>query len=482
MSSVAVPVVAVLATGVAASALVWCLSLLELARRRAHAVRELTQRVRLLEAARETHATPAVRTPSGTPSGTRAAAQAAPDAVLAHAQAQKLEALGRVTAGVAHDFANLLTAIHGYADFLLADMPREDPRREDAREIKRTATRASALTGQLLAFTRRRESHARLLDLGAVVTDTEGMLHRLVGESVTLQVQTGDAPLLVRADPGQMEQVLLNLVVNASDAMPDGGALTIAMRSLRVPAEHAPDTAAGPLPPGDWVALSVRDTGTGMDDATRARIFDPFFTTKAVGHGTGLGLATVHGIVHDAGGAIGVASAPGEGTTFVVYLPEQAEEAPPHAGATMATMRTLAPRGHETVLLVEDDEQVRALFARVLQRYGYVVLEAADGESALRAADAHAGAGLALALVDVGLPRMGGRALADALAARHPDVAVRLMTGYTDEELARRGGLPAGALPPLRKPVAPPVLLAAVRETLDAARGVALSEALSGAA
>ncbi|MGZ8412535.1 MAG: ATP-binding protein [Gemmatirosa sp.] len=479
MPSIAVPLVAVVATGVAASALVWCASLLQLARRRARVIRELTQRVRALEAARET---PATRTPSGTPSGTHAAAMpdvSAAEAREVHAQAQRLEVLGRVTAGVAHDFANLLTAIHGYADFLLADLPREDPLRDNAREIKRTATRASALTGQLLAFTRRREPQTRLLDLAAVVADTERMLHRLVGESVTLHVAPSDAPALVRADPGQLEQVLLNLVVNASDAMPDGGALTIGTHTLHAGAQSAPATAAGPLPPGAWVALTVRDTGVGMDAATQARIFEPFFTTKEAGHGTGLGLATVHDIVRDAGGAIGIASAPGGGTTFTIYLPEQAPADATLARATMATMRTLAPRGTETVLIVEDDEQVRGLFARVLQRYGYGVLEARDAGEALRLADAHAGGALALALVDVGLPGGDGRALAAMLAARHPDVAVRLMTGYTDDELARRGGLPDGASSPLRKPVAPPVLLTAVRETLDARSA---ATALSGAA
>jgi signal transduction histidine kinase len=373
-------------------------------------------------------------------------------------QSQKMEAVGRLAGGIAHDFNNLLTAINGYADFLLADIDRSDPRRDDVREIKKAATRAGALTTQLLAFSRRQIRQPRSLDLNAVLTDLERMLCRVIGEDVTIDWRPSERLGSVKADPSEIEQVLLNLVVNAGDAMPNGG--TIAVTTSTVSFEGV--TARPQLPPGPYIRLRVSDTGMGMDAATRERIFEPFFTTKGPGKGTGLGLSTVYAIVENLHGAIDVESTLGKGTTFTVYLPRHEEQADAIGSGTMAT---LAPRGAETVLLVEDEEGVRALGARILERHGYTVLEARNGRDALAVVAQHAGQ-IDLLLTDVVMPEMGGKQLAEALLARDSALRVLFISGYTDGDISRRGELdPCTAF--LQKPFTARGLLGRVREVLD---------------
>ena len=373
-------------------------------------------------------------------------------------QSQKMEAVGRLAGGIAHDFNNLLTAIGGYADFLLADIDRSDPRRDDVREIKKAATRAGALTSQLLAFSRRQIRQPRSLDLNAVLTDLERMLRRVIGEDVTIDWRPSDRLGSVRADPSEIEQVMLNLVVNAGDAMPNGGVVSVTTCTVDFTgADLHPE-----LPPGRYVRLRVADTGMGMDAATRRRIFEPFFTTKGPGKGTGLGLSTVYGIVENLRGTIDVESTPGSGTTFSVYLPQHEEPAEVIGSGTIAT---LAPRGVETILLVEDEEGIRALGARILERHGYTVLEAREGRDALTVAAQHGGR-IDLLLTDVVMPEMGGKQLAETLMARDPSVRVLFVSGYTDGDISRRGELdPCTAF--LQKPFTARSLLARVREVLD---------------
>ena len=372
-------------------------------------------------------------------------------------QSQKMEAVGRLAGGIAHDFNNLLTAIGGYADFLLADIDRSDPRRDDVREIKKAATRAGALTSQLLAFSRRQIRQPRSLDLNAVLTDLERMLRRVIGEDVTIDWRPSDRLGSVRADPSEIEQVMLNLVVNAGDAMPNGGVVSVTTCTVDFTgADLHPE-----LPPGRYVRLRVADTGMGMDAATRRRIFEPFFTTKGPGKGTGLGLSTVYGIVENLRGTIDVESTPGSGTTFSVYLPQHEEPAEVIGSGTIAT---LAPRGVETILLVEDEEGIRALGARILERHGYTVLEAREGRDALTVAAQHGGR-IDLLLTDVVMPEMGGKQLAETLMARDPSVRVLFVSGYTDGDISRRGELdPCTAF--LQKPFTARSLLARVREVL----------------
>ncbi len=372
-------------------------------------------------------------------------------------QSQKMEAVGRLAGGIAHDFNNLLTAINGYAEFLLADIDRNDPRRDDVREIRKAATRAGALTSQLLAFSRRQIRQPRSLDLNAVLTDLERMLRRIIREDVHIDWEPLARLGSVRADPSELEQVMLNLVVNASDAMPNGG--TIAVRTTSVTL----DGAATGLAPGRYVRLCVSDTGTGMDATTRARIFEPFFTTKEAGKGTGLGLSTVYAIVQSLKGSIDVESAPGKGTMFTVYIPQHDE---PADAMGSGTQTILAPRGEETVLLVEDEEGVRALAARILERHGYTVIEARNGRDALSVASQHQGA-IHLLLTDVVMPVMGGKQLADALVARDASLRVLFVSGYTDGDISSRGELdPSTAF--LQKPFTARGLLVRVRDVLDA--------------
>jgi PAS domain S-box-containing protein len=365
--------------------------------------------------------------------------------------AQKLDAVGRLAGGVAHDFNNLTMAILTHVYALQHGPELDDDARESAVEIQRAAERAAALTKQLLAFSRRQVVAPVVLDLNEAVRDVERMARRMVGEHVELRVRTDPSVPAIRADRGQVEQVLMNLLVNARDAMPEGGRVALETEAAEVGA------ALPGLPPGRYALLTVADTGHGMEAATRERIFEPFFTTKEVGRGTGLGLATVYGIVEQAGGAVFVESEPGAGARFRVYFPACAAE----AEAEPATPPGVPAGRQETVLLVEDEVQLRAPLSRILRGRGYRVLEAGDGEEALSVADRHPG-GIDLLLSDVVMPRMGGVELARRLGERRPGMRTLLMSGYAFDELAGREGAEV-----LEKPVLPDELARRVRAALD---------------
>jgi two-component system cell cycle sensor histidine kinase/response regulator CckA len=373
-------------------------------------------------------------------------------------QAQKLEAIGRLAGGVAHDFNNLLTAILGYTELLLLRLDPQDPLRLDVAEIKAAADRAAALTRQLLAFSRKQVLQPKILDLNGVVRGVEKILRRLLGEDVSVVTTLAEPLPPLQADPGQLEQILLNLAVNARDAMPHGGTLTLRTAAItRVGAGGTP-----PVPPGSYVRLQVADTGVGMDSATLAHLFEPFFTTKASGQGTGLGLATVYGIVQQSGGTISVASTPGAGTTLSVDFPAVAALlAPAPAGAIAPDL----PLGVETLLLAEDDAGVRGVVTEILRGLGYTVLVAATGSFALATGRAHAGP-LHLLLTDVVMPELSGPELAVTLTAERPDLRVLYMSGYTEEAVIHHGA--AGKQPAfLRKPFTPAALARTVRTILD---------------
>ncbi|MGH7396493.1 MAG: response regulator [Candidatus Rokuibacteriota bacterium] len=375
-------------------------------------------------------------------------------------QAQKMEAVGQLAGGVAHDFNNLLTVIGGRCYLMLGKLDPDDALRREVELVRSAAERAGRLTHQLLAFSRKQVLEPRVLDLNETVSGIEPLLRRLIGEHIEVAVTQGSDLGRVKADAGQIEQVILNLAVNARDAMPQGGQLVLETANVtldEVAARRAPD-----LAPGSYVVLSVTDSGHGMDAATRAQIFEPFFTTKDVGKGTGLGLATVYGIVKQSGGFIDVESESGRGAAFKVYLP-RVEEAvavgdPPRAPGTR-------PRGSETVLLVEDDESLRTLAREILTVQGYVVLEASSPRDALRIHQTHAGQ-IHLLLTDVVMPEMNGPQLADHLKIARPDMAVLFMSGYTGAALAQHGPELAGHL--LQKPFTPDGLSRRVREVLAA--------------
>ncbi|HVH08708.1 MAG TPA: PAS domain S-box protein [Gemmatimonadales bacterium] len=379
-------------------------------------------------------------------------------------QAQKMEAVGRLAGGIAHDFNNILTAITGYADLLLEDLATNDPRRQDAEEIHKAADRAAGLTRQLLAFSRQQVLQPRVVDLNALVSELEKMLRRLLGEDVTLATALAPGLGRVRADPGQLEQVIMNLAVNARDAMPHGGKLTLETGDVALGGPSAADLY--PAPPGAYVMLAVRDTGVGMDPETQGHLFEPFFTTKEKGKGTGLGLATVYGIVKQSGGFIWVTSELGVGNTFNIYLPrvEAAVEPVGSRGAQMPVAR-----GTETVLVAEDEAPVRAVARQTLERYGYRVLEAPSAEAALDVAERYSGP-IHLLLTDVIMPGLSGRELATRLAARRPETRVIYMSGYTDDEITRHGVLEPG-FTFVQKPFTPEALARAVREVLDSKAG-----------
>jgi len=377
-------------------------------------------------------------------------------------QAQRMEAVGQLAGGVAHDFNNLLTAIIGYADLLLEDMPVGEHRRHDVEEIRTASQSAADLTQQLLAFSRKQVLQPRVLDLNDVVKRAEKLLRRLIGENIELSTTLAADLGTVRADPAQLEQVIVNLAVNARDAMPGGGSLIIetANRDLTA-ADASPEL---PVPAGRYVQLCVTDTGSGMDDATRARLFEPFFTTKEMGKGTGLGLATVYGIVKQSDAFIGVDSKVGDGTTFRVLLPRVAEPAQPLRLSTPVPM----PRGRETILLVEDERAIRLVVRRTLERQGYAVLDAPDGTGALDVAAGHDGA-IDLMISDVVMPGMGGDALARELARSRPDTRVLFISGYSEDAIEQRGVLKPGVAY-LAKPFGPDQLARKVREVLDGPR------------
>jgi PAS domain S-box-containing protein len=378
-------------------------------------------------------------------------------------QAQKMEALGQLAGGVAHDFNNLLSVIAGYADLILRRLAPDDVQRPKVEQIQLAGQRAAALTRQLLTFSRKQIVQPTLLDLNAVVTGLEAMLRRLIKEDVEIHTALSAERASVTADRGQIEQVILNLAVNAGDAMPDGGRLVIETALADLDDEYC-RRHQGSLP-GRHVMLAVSDTGTGMDAETQSHIFEPFFTTKGAGKGTGLGLATVYGIVKQCGGSVWVYSEPGQGTTFKIYLPQaQASEgalpaAAPSAGET-------APRGSETILVVEDEEALRVLVCEVLEASGYQVLAARHGVEALEVAEAHRGP-IHLLVTDLVMPQMSGGQLANRFATLRPEARVLYTSGYTDDVVARNRLLDPG-VPFIPKPFSPDLLVRKIRELLDA--------------
>jgi PAS domain S-box-containing protein len=374
-------------------------------------------------------------------------------------QAQKMEAIGQLAGGVAHDFNNLITIISGYAELIHGRLPAAGPLRDLVEEIIRASERGASLTRQLLAFSRKAVLAPQLLDLNAVVVDLEKLLRRALGEDISLTVALQPELGHIQADPGQIEQVLLNLAVNARDAMPAGGKLTIETRNVELDGAYVrthPEAR-----PGSNVLLAVSDTGHGMTADIKARIFEPFFTTKEAGKGTGLGLSTVYGIVKQAGGVIDVASEVGVGSTFLVYLPRFEETETPQSpqGAVPS------PRGTETVLLVEDEDALRALARLVLAKSGYAVLEANNGREALRVANGHPGP-IALLVSDVVMPELGGRQLAERLGRQRPQMKVLFLSGYTDDAVVRHG-LMQKKVNFLQKPFSATALAQKVREVLD---------------
>ena len=375
-------------------------------------------------------------------------------------QAQKMEAVGRLAGGIAHDFNNLLTAIIGTTALVLEDLGLESRARLDIQEIEKAAKRAAGLTRQLLIFSRQQVLEPRALDLNALVSNLEKMLHRLIGEDIELRTKQATALGAVRADPGQLEQAIVNLVVNARDAMPQGGRLTIETADVELDRGYV----AGHVPtqPGPYVLLAISDTGVGMDGATKARLFEPFFTTKEPGRGTGLGLATVYGIVKQSGGYIWTYSELGHGTTFKIYLPRVAET--PEAPESTTSPPTPV-RGSETLLVVEDQEEVRKLTKRVLEARGYTVLAARNGAEALEIVAQHPSK-IHLMITDVVMPGMNGRELAQHARARRSYLKVLYVSGYTGEAVLQHRLLEPGVAF-LQKPFTPDVLARKTREVLD---------------
>ena len=378
-------------------------------------------------------------------------------------QSQKLEAIGMLAGGIAHDFNNLLTVIAGYSDLTLVQLREEDPLRGNINEVKKAAERAAALTRQLLAFSRKQVLQPKVLDLNAVVSELEKLLRRLIGEDIGFRTVLESALGSVKADPGQIEQIIMNLAVNARDAMPRGGKLTIETKNVDLDEYYAKKHIA--IIPGPYVMLAVSDTGTGMDQQTQARIFDPFFTTKETGKGTGLGLSTVYGIVKQSGGNIWVYSEVGRGTSFKVYLPRVDEGAEEYKRSAETQVDF---RGPETVLVAEDEEMVRKLACKVLEMSGYRVLEAANGGAALLICERH-NEPIHLLITDVIMPEMSGRELADRLAQLRPTMKVLYMSGYTDNAIVHHGVLNEGANF-IQKPFATHALARKVREVLDASK------------
>ncbi len=372
---------------------------------------------------------------------------------------QKMEAVGRLAGGIAHDFNNLLTAIIGYTEIVLHGLDPKDDRRADAEEIGRAAMRAADLTRQMLAFSRRQVLQPKVIDLNKALTKVEPMLRRMIGEDIVMTVSGRGVNAFVRVDPGQVEQVVMNMVVNARDAMPQGGRLNVETGDAlldEASAAEVPDAR-----PGDYVVLSVSDTGVGMPAEVKARIFEPYFTTKDVGKGTGLGLSTAYGIVRQSDGHLAVSSEPGLGTTFRIYLPRS--EAPPPVAADAGGEGM--PEGAEYILLVEDDSSVRRLSKELLVRLGYSVTEAASGRAGL-ALGTDDGRHFDLALCDVILGDMSGPALVEALRALRPSIRVLYMSGYADEAIVKTGVLDEGK-PFLQKPFTPMQLAKKIREVLD---------------
>ena len=389
-------------------------------------------------------------------------------------QAQKMEAVGQLAGGIAHDFNNILTVITGFSELLLADTPPDDERRSSISEIRHGANRAAALTRQLLAFSRRQMLQPRLLDLNQTVRGVEAMLRRLIVEDITLILALDPRIGWVRADPGQLEQVLVNLVVNARDAMPRGGSLTIETSNVDLAVAERSAERRVTIPPGSYVRIAVSDTGVGIDELTRTRIFEPFFTTKEPGKGTGLGLSTVYGIVKQSGGYIWVYSEPDAGTTFKIYLPRVAAEAGerPERAIVSGGDEAGVAAASETILLVEDDEAVRGVSRRILVQHGYTVLEASNGIDALRICE-EAARRIDLIVSDMVMPGMNGPELARQIRVRHPGTALLFMSGYTRDAALRQSFLEPGTAF-IEKPFTPLALARRVREVLDSRAGEAL--------
>ncbi len=373
-------------------------------------------------------------------------------------QAQKMEAVGRLAGGVAHDFNNLLMVISGYAEVMLAKLDLADPLHEKARSIQQASDRATTLTRQLLAFSRKQLLELKVVDVNTIVEDMERLLRPLIGEDVELVAKLAAEAGHTRADAGQLEQVLMNLVVNAKDAMPNGGKLTIQTQNIFVDENHRRGQTF--IRPGNYVMLSVSDTGMGMDKETQSRIFEPFFTTKEKGKGTGLGLSTVYGIVKQTGGYVMVQSEEGRGTSFHIYLPRVEEPAEKHA----APVARAAVGGTETVLLVEDEESVRQLVRETLAAKGYRVVEAENGEAGLAAAAKHEGK-IDLVITDVVMPGVGGRELVQQLASTRPETKVLYLSGYTEDAIVSEGTIESGTAF-LQKPFTLQNLSRKVREVL----------------
>jgi nitrogen-specific signal transduction histidine kinase/CheY-like chemotaxis protein len=375
------------------------------------------------------------------------------------AQSQKMEAIGQLAGGVAHDFNNLLTVIMSYSAMLLDDFDPGDARRLDVEEITGAARRAAGLTRQLLAFSRKQVIQPRPTDANNVIHDIENMLRRLIGEDIKLESTLAPDLALVNIDPGQLEQILLNLAVNARDAMPDGGTLGITTANIELgPSDSDRQLAA---PPGPYVLLSVTDTGVGMPAEVQNRVFEPFYTTKPVGKGTGLGLSTVYGIAKQLGGDIRLRSEPGRGTTFHVYFPTVELE---ERAITPRRNAAILPIASGTILLAEDDHALRVLSERVLLSAGYTVLSARSGSHALEIAREHVGP-IDLAISDVVMPELSGPDFVHELKRARPDVRVLFVSGYTDDEVVKRGVL-AGETAFLQKPFAPAQLLEKIREVV----------------
>ncbi len=378
-------------------------------------------------------------------------------------QSQKMEAIGRLAGGIAHDFNNLLTIIMNTADFASADLKQDDPLRADLEEIHSAGQRAAALTGQLLAFSRKQVLKGDIVQLNTLIANLQPMLARVLGEDLALVVDADKDLGCVRADAGQLEQVIMNFAVNARDAMPEGGTLTFETRNVVL--DDADVARNSLMRPGPHVRLTVRDTGVGMDEATRAHVFEPFFTTKERGKGTGLGLSTVYGIVEQTGGSIDVTSEPGRGTTFTICLPRADAAAPAVASAPSPA----AASGHETILIVEDEPAVLRTGARILESAGYAVLTATNGLEALRILAGHEGP-VHLMLTDVVMPRMGGRELADRVAGIRPEIAIVFTSGYTDDTVLL-SDLRDRATRFVGKPYRATELTRTIREALDAPHG-----------
>jgi len=376
-------------------------------------------------------------------------------------QAQKMEAVGRLAGGVAHDFNNLLTVITGYSDMLLAGRDLKESQRTALEEIRRSAERGGALTHQLLAFSRRQPLEPRMVRLNELILQTEKMLRRLIGEDIELVTIPAASTDVVEADPGRLEQVIMNVVVNARDAMPNGGKLTLETSVVQLGEQFSAKQLG--VNPGSYVTIAVTDTGVGMDESTQSHLFEPFFTTKERGRGTGLGLATAYGIMRQSGGAIRIQSQLGKGTTVKIYLPAAVSKASAPVEKSSAIAGPLT--GVETILLVEDEARVRKLIVDVLTSRGYRVLEATRGEEAIRLCKMHEGE-IDLAVVDVVMPEISGPDLVRQIAPLRPTTNVLYISGYTDEAVVHHG-IPESGTAFLQKPFLPDALARKVREVLD---------------